>query len=155
MNRAGSDLDDGAHIRRLTMEDIPEVVAIERRVSPFPWSEQQFTESLDFHYCRALEYRQNVAGYLIYSIVADVAEILNIAVAPELQGNGYGKRLLSYIQEQVAEQVQSVFLEVRVSNFAAINLYLADGFNQIGERRNYYRTAYGKEDALVMAKEIL
>ena len=142
-------------MRPLTADDLPLIATIEQRVSPFPWSERQFSDSLESHYCWVLEHQGQVGGYIIFAVVGDVAEILTIAVLPELQGQGYGKRLLAFLQVQVAEPVRSLFLEVRAGNFAAINLYLTNGFNQIGERRDYYRTAHGSEDALLMAKELV
>ena len=94
-------------------------------------------------------------GYYLYSLVVGEAEILNIAVAPSHQGKGLGRQLLEHCLLQASEDARTVFLEVRASNFQAIRLYLDFGFNQIGERRDYYRTAHGSEDALMMAKELL
>ncbi|MCV6605478.1 MAG: ribosomal protein S18-alanine N-acetyltransferase, partial [Porticoccaceae bacterium] len=83
------------------------------------------------------------------------AEILNIAVARERQGKGLGRCLLDHCLQQAEKKARMIFLEVRASNFAAIHLYLDSGFNQIGERRDYYRTARGSEDALMMAKDLV
>lgn len=148
-------MDDSTSIRPLIAADVSLLAAIEKRVSPFPWSEQHFRDSLNSHRCWVLEHQGAIGGYLIFLLAGDVAEILNIAVAPELQGRGYGTRLLAFFEAQVQPRARSLFLEVRASNRAAIRLYLGNGFDQIGERRDYYRTAHGREDALLMAKELM
>ena len=137
-------------------EDLATVAAIEAQVSPHPWSLEQFQQSLQSsHHCWVLESSGRVIGYYLYSLVVGEAEILNIAVAPKHQGHGLGRLLLDHCLLQAAKKARMVFLEVRASNFAAIHLYLDNGFNQIGERRDYYRTAQGSEDALMMAKELV
>ena len=143
-------------IRPMTEADLQAVSAIEQRVSPHPWRCKQFQQSLhSSHHCWVLEADGSVAGYYLYSLVVGEAEILNIAVAPDQQGKGLGSQLLAHCLSQVSQKARTVFLEVRASNFPAIGLYLNAGFNQIGERRDYYRTAHGSEDALMMAKELL
>ena len=82
--------------------------------------------------------------------------MLNLCIHPEQQGAGLGRELLSHLLAQAAAgKVRSVFLEVRASNAAAIALYDTTGFNEIGRRRNYYPIDVGREDAIVMAKELL
>ncbi|MGS2723850.1 ribosomal protein S18-alanine N-acetyltransferase [Porticoccus sp. GXU_MW_L64] len=145
-----------ASIRPMEPGDIDAVSAIETQVSPHPWSRNQFQQSLEScHHCWVLESSGRVAGYYLYSLVVGEAEVLNIAVAPKYQSKGLGRQLLDHCLLQAAQKARMVFLEVRASNFAAIHLYLDSGFNQIGERRDYYRTDQGSEDALMMAKELI
>ena len=79
-----------------------------------------------------------------------------LCVHPEQQGAGLGRRIAESSARPKPPhcKVRSVFLEVRASNAAAIALYDTTGFNEIGRRRNYYPIAVGREDAIVMAKEL-
>ncbi len=91
-------------------------------------------------------------GFLIGEWVLDEATLINIAVMPDYQGQGVGKRLLgqflSWAEEQFCRQV---LLEVRVSNKGAIGLYQSFGFERIGVRKGYYPAVDGREDAWVMS----
>ena len=87
--------------------------------------------------------------------VAGEAHLLTITVAPEHQGKKLGKALLQHIVEWAEPQAETLFLEVRVSNQKAINLYLNEGFNELGIRRNYYPSPTGgREDAMLMALDL-
>jgi ribosomal-protein-alanine N-acetyltransferase len=82
--------------------------------------------------------------------------VLNICIASGHQGRGHGRRLLrSLLQIARGRGAERVFLEVRPSNRAAIELYHQEGFNEIGRRPRYYPSHEGREDALVMAIELL
>ncbi|MEG3194120.1 ribosomal protein S18-alanine N-acetyltransferase, partial [Lysobacter sp. D1-1-M9] len=90
------------------------------------------------------------------SVAAGEAHVLNICIAPEYQGRGLGRTLLrSLVRVAKARRVDRVFLEVRPSNPGAIQLYESEGFNEIGRRPRYYPARQGREDALVMALEML
>jgi ribosomal-protein-alanine N-acetyltransferase len=91
-----------------------------------------------------------VLGYLILSTLIDQTEVLNIAIDPICQGQRLGSRLLEFGLQLLPDTVEAVLLEVRVSNFAAIRLYLNHGFVEVGRRRDYYKTEYGREDAILM-----
>jgi len=84
-------------------------------------------------------------------LVLDEAHLLNISIAAEYQGRGLGRELLVHMM-QVARQYNALnmFLEVRVSNLAAIGLYENMGFNEMAIRRNYYPAKNGREDAILM-----
>lgn len=127
---------------------------IERAVSPSPWTAGQFEESLRHHSAYVLLQSDKVCGFVIFNSVAGAAELINIAVARSCQGQGLGSRLLDFCLEIVKDKAESIFLDVRVSNFPAISMYTNKGFVQVGERRDYYRTPHGREDALVMAYEL-
>jgi ribosomal-protein-alanine N-acetyltransferase len=140
-------------VRPMTDADLTGVSEIERQVSPHPWTYNQFAESLaSSHHCWVLEIDNRVAGFFLYSLVSGEAEILDIAIGPNYQGKGLGKLLLEYLIELAEKRAETLFLEVRVSNFSAINLYQNTDFNQVGERRNYYKTANGRENALIFAR---
>lgn len=138
-------------VRPMVAEDVLHVSAIEQQVTPHPWRESQFLESVSKHYCLVLTLETKVIGYTIYTIVAGEAEILNIAIHPDYQGKGYGRQLLDHLMAIVYEQAERLYLEVRASNASAIHLYQEVGFVEICLRRNYYPTPSGPEDAIVMA----
>ncbi|MDX2464711.1 MAG: ribosomal protein S18-alanine N-acetyltransferase [Porticoccus sp.] len=142
------------NIRLMDMSDVSPVSHIEQQVTPHPWRESEFLDSYAKHRCLVLDVDNSVIGYAIYQIVAGEAEILNIAIAPACQGKGYGRQLLEYMVELVSKQAERFFLEVRVSNSSAIQLYESVGFVEVCLRRNYYQTADGPEDAILMAMEL-
>jgi len=128
--------------------DLDQVRAIELSTSASAWSKQQFQQSLDSGLVLVAE--NKVLGFAIVATVLDQAELHNIAIDPALQGQGLGRQLLDGMIEQLPAEVKSLYLEVRVSNIAAIRLYQQTGFVQIAERRDYYKTEFGREDALIM-----
>jgi len=92
----------------------------------------------------------------VLSVAAGEAHLLNVCVAPRLQGEGHGRRLMKRLIDLARwHQAQRIFLEVRPSNPRAIRLYHDLGFNEIGRRPNYYPARQGREDALVLALELL
>ena len=76
--------------------------------------------------------------------------MLNICISPEYQGRRLGSQLLTHLLNQLADDIEVVYLEVRVSNFRAIHLYHNKGFREVGQRRDYYPTEFGREDAILM-----
>jgi ribosomal-protein-alanine N-acetyltransferase len=76
-------------------------------------------------------------------------------VDPRHRQQGVGTTLLRALlaTAEVAE-VATLFLEVRPSNTAALRLYEKFGFNEVGVRNNYYPAKNGREDAIVLAKEL-
>jgi ribosomal-protein-alanine N-acetyltransferase len=90
------------------------------------------------------------------SVAADEAHILNLCTAPHRQGHGHGRRLLRALLQQARSRgAHRLFLEVRPSNPQAVALYMGEGFSEIGRRPRYYPAHHGREDAIVMAKELL
>lgn len=140
-------------MRPAVPDDLAHLMKIEDEVSPFPWRVKQFAESLDDHRTYVLCKGSKVVGFLIFNQVIDEAELLNIAVKSSFQGEGLGANLLDFCIEQVSDTAAKLFLEVRASNFPAIALYLGRGFAQVGQRRGYYHSEDGKEDALIMCHD--
>tara|TARA_B100001093_G_scaffold280759_1_gene268175 strand:+ start:263 stop:724 length:462 start_codon:yes stop_codon:yes gene_type:complete len=138
-------------------EHLVAVRAIEQQVSSVPWSDRQFSDSVQTHCARVFVMDEKVSGFGIYQKVLDRAELLNIAIHPSLQGQGFGQQLLTALVEELPMSVKKMLLEVRVSNFRAIRLYHNQGFRQIGERKGYYATADGllREDALVLCRDLM
>ncbi|CAA9314069.1 MAG: Ribosomal-protein-S18p-alanine acetyltransferase [uncultured Lysobacter sp.] len=144
-------------LRPMRESDVDAVYSIEVRAYPFPWTAGIFRDCLRADYpCWVLIEESCLIGYFLMSLAADEAHVLNICIAPEAQGHGHGRRLLrSAVQLARARGAQRVFLEVRPTNKAAIALYDSEGFNEIGRRPRYYPATNGREDALVMAIELL
>lgn len=141
------------NFRKIKVEDLPEIMAIERQCYEFPWSEAIFTSCFNAgNLAMFAELDGKAIGYGILSTVLDEASLLNICIVPSEQGKGYAKILLQFLCEQVrALGADTLFLEVRASNQAALHLYENMGFNQIGTRRNYYPAKKGREDAWMFA----
>lgn len=146
------------HIKfsQLTEREIPALLQIEQE-QDFPWSEQLLRECLQANYrCYGITQQQEIIGFAILMLVSDQAELLNIAIRKASQGKGLGKQLLKYSLAQViAEGVKQIFLEVRVTNFPAQQLYQQFGFQKVGRRENYYETKQGSEDADVYCLEVV
>jgi [ribosomal protein S18]-alanine N-acetyltransferase len=144
-------------LRPMREPDLDAVLAIERRAYEFPWTLGIFRDCMLANYpAWVLAQGEGIVGYGLLSLAADEAHVLNLCTAPEAQGQGHGRRLLrALLQLARARGAKRVFLEVRPSNAAAIALYDAEGFNEIGRRPRYYPARNGREDALVMALELL
>jgi len=138
--------------RAMREADVPDVVAIERASYQFPWSEGIFRDCLRVGYtCRVAAVGRQIAGYGVMSAGAGEAHILNLCIAEAFRCHGLGGRLLTLLVERAAALgMKEAFLEVRPSNTAAIRLYLAHGFEQVGMRRGYYQAVGGREDAAVL-----
>ena len=143
--------------RRMRADDLDEVAAIEAVAYPFPWSRSIFNDCLRAGYeCIVLVRAGAVIGYGVLSTGAREAHILNVCVAPAEHGNGFGRRIVKRLLDLARwHRAERVYLEVRPSNPKAIALYHDLGFNEIGRRPQYYPAASGREDALVMAIELL
>lgn len=125
--------------------------SVEKRAHNSPWSWSVFSESYGEQYrCRRLLSGSRVIGFTMSQLVADELTLHNIAVDPDYQGQGFGYKLMRDLLDYAEKQHCVVFLEVRASNAAAIRLYEGNGFDTVGRRVNYYPTADGREDALVM-----
>ena len=143
-------------IRPMMEIDLPEVAAVEQASYAFPWSENIFRDCLRVGYtCRALDLSGQVIGYGVMSLGAGEAHILNVCVREQFRSVGFGRRLLEHLLERAAAAgVAEAFLEVRPSNLSAIRLYQHLGFEQIGIRRGYYQAPDGREDAIVLKREL-
>jgi ribosomal-protein-alanine N-acetyltransferase len=138
--------------------DVDGVYAIELAAHRAPWSRDIFSDCLLVGYdCRVLEVDSKegveLAGYIICRYHVNTCHILNLCVAPHLQGRGYGKILLQDIlKHRERKNIEVIVLEVRPSNTAALHLYKKMGFQQIGIKRDYYQDEEGIEDAVVLQK---
>ncbi|MBY6065102.1 ribosomal-protein-alanine N-acetyltransferase [Pseudidiomarina sediminum] len=126
--------------------------AIETASHAFPWSETTLRNCLQQAGYQVVGYYQQheLQGFYVASQVCDEITLMDIAVHPSFQGQGIGRQLLAHLLAQATQSKATVFLEVRVSNTAAIKLYVKLGFQQVGRRPNYYPCGDKREDALVM-----
>lgn len=143
--------------RPLAEEDLDAVAALERTLYEFPWSRANFADSLSAGYSTwTCALGDVMVGYAVMMVVLDEAHLLNISIHRDWQRRGYGRRLLDHLS-MVARRVgaRSMFLEVRPSNEAARAMYQFGGdFSLIGVRRGYYPAAHGREDALVLKRDL-
>lgn len=143
-------------LRPVRAEDAPQLAAIDAETNPSPWSAGAFRDSLKS--TRGLVLCGDdaaVLGFVIYTAVAGACEILELAVTVPARQRGFGRRLLdAAIAEAVGEGARRCILEVRESNVAARALYAGAGFLVDGRRKAYYRTAEGREDALLMSCDL-
>jgi ribosomal-protein-alanine N-acetyltransferase len=144
-------------LRALRESDLNAVMAIELRGYPFPWTRGIFIDCLRAGYPGlAMERDGQLIGYGVISLAADEAHVLNICIDPLAQSRGLGRQLLRALVQLARDRgAQRVFLEVRPSNTPALALYHSEGFNEIGRRPRYYPAAQGREDAVVMAIELV
>lgn len=143
-------------LRDMQLADLPAVLEIERMAYEFPWTEAVMRDCFRFGYFRKVyETSTGIIGYGVISIGAGECHFLNICIAPAHQRQGHGARLVALLLNVAREaNAHSTFLEVRVSNKAAFRLYDKLGFNEIGIRKGYYPAPVGREDALVLAREL-
>lgn len=125
---------------------------IELSAYPHPWTHGIFCDCIRVGYeCWGLQLAERLVAYTIFSHAAGESHLLNLCVAPGLQGRGLGRLLLGHAFRQARQAGCShMFLEVRPSNSAGIRLYLKNGFAVVGERPGYYRSDEGREDAIIM-----
>lgn len=129
---------------RMVQEDADGVARVEAACMPVPWSRQSFWEEAshtDAYYLIARDVdRDNlIVAYAGCWVLANEGHITNVAVDPDYQRQGLGRRLMNELTSRVkALGVDSMTLEVRPSNTVAINLYTSLGFRSVGQRPKYY-----------------
>ena len=141
-------------IRRLAYADLPQVIAIERRAFPTPWSLAMFVLELSkpSGICLAALLEERLVGYLVCSRYDTVWHVMNVAVDDRLRRQGIASALLDRLFELADKPNAQYTLEVRTSNDAAIRLYEGFGFRTSGRRRAYYHD--NREDALIMWRTV-
>lgn len=142
-------------IRKWKYEDILRISEMEKECFPQePWSFKMLASSFDSeNFCGVLaEDGGEIIGYGGITVAADNADIDNVAVTEEYRNGGVGTALIAELLKAAKERgVKKVFLEVRVSNYVAMELYLRNGFKGAYARTRYYSDG---EDCLVMVKEL-
>ncbi len=138
----------------MTVADVDAVMAIEAAAYSFPWSRGNFIDSLAAGYLAEVldEPGRGLLAYFVAMPGVDEIHLLNLTVAPEMQGRGHGSALLDAVcAHGRARGMGALWLEVRESNEPARTLYRRRGFAEVGRRRGYYPAPAGRrEDAIVM-----
>ncbi len=149
---AGNAVINDVNCTLLTSDNLDAAYHIHCEAQPKPWSKATFSDCLTSpYYALSLADSKGVSGYAIVLEVADEATLMDIAVSTSSRGQGRGQRLLNdVIHHARAHQMQSLWLEVRAGNAAAIRLYEKNGFSHIETRKGYYPAAHGREDAYIM-----
>lgn len=142
-------------IGKMTLEDIDQIMEIENQSFKVPWKFNDFKDTLKYENIVFFVAKQDdlIIGYCGIYMSYDQADIANIAVSSLYRRKGIAEDLLSYTLAIAKKRnIKEIFLEVRESNKAAINLYKKKGFEQVGIRKAYYTEP--TEDALLMVKAI-
>jgi len=143
-------------IKQAEPHHLSEIAQLEREIFPDPWSEHLLARKMEDPstiFCVA-EHEGQVKGYAILQLIHPEAELINIAVAPTARQQGLGRKLLETIlHKTAAKQIETIHLEVRESNQAAIHLYRALGFQPVGLRKHYYENP--REHAVLMTHQIV
>lgn len=149
-------------IRRMRVEDLEEVMVIEREAFPHPWSTDLFRRELEHDWSTILvsveplsplESAETITGFLIFWLVHDEVHVLNVAVAPVHRRKGIARALMQEAEKRAHQANAALMtLEVRRSNVGALDLYREFDYRAVGVRPNYYVDE--GEDAIVMVKEL-
>lgn len=154
---------DGVSYRRMQSSDLHDLQLLLPALLPGNWELEILQDLLlSSHRCRVLYshagVKNTVFGFVEYTVVADICEIMNIAIASHAQGAGLGRLLLSkVVQEARQAGCECCQLEVRRTNEAAIGLYVSQGFEMSGVRKNYYPAMQAgsvPEDALLYSLQL-
>jgi ribosomal-protein-alanine N-acetyltransferase len=143
-------------LRPMTEADLPRIHRIELASYEYPWSPGNFADSLNAGYSMWVrEADGEIIGYYVMMAAAGEAHLLNLTIAPIWRRHGLGRDLLEHCMACARDhRADSLFLEVRTSNTAAIGLYHSSGFIDLAMRRGYYPAREGREDALILKKEL-
>lgn len=146
-------LPQAAMLRNCVKSDLNALLEIEQAVHAIPWTEDTFKICFQSSYTGwVIEREGKVIGFIIVSLTPQECHVLNLCIARPHQNQGWGKKLLAHTFTQAKMQgVGLVYLEVRKSNQRAISLYRKMKFHLVGERKNYYPSQEGFEDAFIFA----
>jgi [ribosomal protein S18]-alanine N-acetyltransferase len=142
----------GVEVRRMREEDVEAVVDIETGAFSSPWSRETFINLIDRPGLELMvveDRAEGIVGYAVLWCILDQGELANVAITPRLRGKGLGRLLMTRVIEVARTRgVEALYLEVRVSNAPAADLYQSLGFTEVGVRKGYYDDP--KEDARIM-----
>jgi len=140
------------NIRRMELDDVPAVVALDRLSFTLPWPERSFRFELTSNpasRCWVYEVDGMIVGMIIAWLLVDEAHIATIATHPDHRRQGIARNLLTYALRYMSrEGAVTSFLEVRESNMPAQEMYREFGYEAVGRRKKYYKDT--GEDAILM-----
>ncbi|MBT8146021.1 MAG: ribosomal protein S18-alanine N-acetyltransferase [Gammaproteobacteria bacterium] len=152
-----TDLQTDFAMRRMRPSDLDVVVQNEAlAVAEHPWNKRVFIDCLRAGYqCWVLGNNDRLIGHGVMSVAIGESHLLTLCVHPDYQRAGHGRRILQFLLERAQrEEAEVCYLEVRSSNETAKSLYRSMGFLPIGERKNYYPSEHGREDAIIMSRQL-
>jgi len=143
-------------LRPMREADLPAVLAVEQAAYEFPWTLAIFRDCLRVGYpCHVYEGPAGLIGHGVMSFAAGECHLLNVCIHPDYRRQGLGRSLVEYLLALARRRGAHVaLLEVRISNVAAYRLYMSLGFDEIGLRESYYPARNGREDAIILAKDL-
>ncbi len=156
-DRHAADAAAQARFERLDLASVDAVLAVENRAYTFPWSRANFADALASAYqAERLMAGEVLIGYFIAMQGVDEVHLLNLTVAPEYQGQGWARVMLEALALSSRGQgADWLWLEVRVGNARALQVYQANGFRRVGRRKAYYPNGDApREDAIVMSLKL-
>ena len=146
-----------ARFEPLSLARLDDVLAVEQQAYSHPWTRGNFTDAMASGYqIQLLMGDEQILGYFVAMLGVDEAHLLNLTVAPAFQRQGWAHVLLDALALWARGQgAQWLWLEVRASNLRARQIYEANGFRRVGDRKRYY-LAIGtvREDAVVMSRPL-
>jgi len=136
--------------------DLPKVLAVERTAYEFPWTLGIFRDCLHIGYhCYVYQSPTGIIGYGVMSVAVGECHLLNICIHPDCQRRGLGRAMVEHLLKVARGRGARVaLLEARVSNTPAYRLYTHLGFDEVGMRKKYYPAHNGREDAIILAREL-
>lgn len=142
---------------KMHTSDLDEVLSIELANYPVAWSKGVMKDCIKAGYqCITMKQFDKIVGYAFLMVNYDESHLLNMCIDHSVQSQGLGRKLLKYLENICLYNQSRIFLlEVRKSNPVAYALYKSFDFKEIGIRKNYYRTIDGREDAIVMTKQLI
>jgi ribosomal-protein-alanine N-acetyltransferase len=144
-------------IRKMTLEDLSAVIELDQMSFSLPWPERSFRFELTDNpasRCWVAEVDGKLAGMIVVWLLVDEAHVATLATHPDFRRRGIAKMLLSHaLRKLLAEGARSSFLEVRVSNLPAQQMYRKFGYQEAGRKRGYYKD--NNEDAVLMTLDTL
>jgi ribosomal-protein-alanine N-acetyltransferase len=141
----------------MTGHDLKAVMEVENSSYEFPWTLPIFRDCLRVGcYCFVYETPEHgIIGHGIISVGAGECHILNVCIHPDRQRQGLGEGMVLFLLDFACKKKARVaLLEVRISNAAAYKLYSKLGFDEVGIRKSYYPARYGREDAIILARDL-
>lgn len=143
-------------LRPMCADDLDAVFAVEQAAYEYPWTLAIFHDCLRVGYvCYICEDSQGIVGHGVMSVAVGECHLLNVCVHPDHQRRGLGRMMVEFLLDLARHRGAHVaLLEVRPSNVAGYRLYTGLGFDEIGLRKNYYPAARGREDAVLLARDL-
>ena len=133
--------EDKIEVRWMVRKDLPEVIDIERKCFEYPWTEDNFIQTLRQRNCLGMtaEYQNRIVGFMVYSVPKNRIHLLNLAVAPEYQRKGFARQMAAALIKKLITQGRSkIITEIRETNLPALLCFKNLGFRATVILKNYY-----------------